>query len=67
MVKANLLRAKAKAADLGLNDYLTRVLMALAVEPSHPNSGTIVFFVASLGKLIIQESEKLEDDNASNK
>jgi len=36
---ANLLRAKAKAANLGLNDYLTSILMAPALGPSQACSG----------------------------
>jgi len=36
---AQLLRAKAKAASLGLNDYLTSVLMAPPLGPSQACSG----------------------------
>jgi len=36
---AQLLRAKAKAANLGLNDYLTSILMAPALGPSQAYSG----------------------------
>jgi hypothetical protein len=36
---AELLRAKARAASLGLNDYLTSILMAPALGPSQTLSG----------------------------
>ena len=49
---ADLLRAKAKAANLGLNDYLTSLLMAPSLGPSQPWSqdrpGTVPILTPSV-------------------